>query len=257
MNLLLLERGEIDSDGIARLQDRRAEHLLKVLRVEAGRELRLGVLGEGIGAGCVQTIDGPVVEVRVEAVGESPPRPWIDLIVGLPRPAVLHRVLQTVAAMGVGQLDLTTAWRVEKSFFASPALRPEKIRKHLLLGAEQGMTTRLPEVRQQRLLVPFVEQLGARADPPLRLLAHPRAEEPIEAAFSAPVSRLEIAVGPEGGWIDREVETFRQAGFRPVSLGSWILRVETAVTAVLAQADLLRRTVDARRLDEAPEAVVD
>lgn len=242
MNILLLQRDEIDADGRARLDDRRAEHIRKVLRAEEGRELRLGVIGEAKGTGRVAAVDGAVVEVVVETLDELPPSPWIDLIVGLPRPAVLHRVLQNAAAMGVGRLDLTTAWRVEKSFFSSPVLRPESIRKHLLLGAEQGMTTRLPEVRQQRLLVPFIESLGEQPDPPLRLLAHPGAEESIEDAFArVPGDRLEIAVGPEGGWIDREVETFRQAGFLPVSMGPWILRVETAVTAVMAQVELLRR----------------
>ena len=244
MNLLLVERAEIDGDGTVRLDGRRAEHIRSVLRAEVGRRLRVGVLGEGLGEGRVVSVDGAAIELRVANLEGSPQRPWVDLIVGLPRPAVLHRLLQTAAAMRVGRLDLTNAWRVEKSFFSSPVLRPESIRKHLLLGAEQGMTTLLPEVHQQRLLVPFIRRLAERPEPPCRLLAHPEAEESIEEAFTlAAGGRLEIAVGPEGGWIDREVATFREAGFRPVSLGSWILRVEVAVAAVLAQAELLRRSL--------------
>ncbi len=240
MNLLLLDNAEISAGGTARLRGRRARHLLEVLRVEPGRELRLGVLGGGRGVGRVLAITGEVVELAVEVGDEAPRRPWIDLIVALPRPAVLHRVLQTAAAMAVGSLDLTTAWRVEKSFFSSPALADEAIHRHLLLGAEQGMVTRLPEVRLHRLLVPFVRELEARLDPPRRLLAHPQAAEPMEAAFAAS-GRVEIAIGPEGGWIDREIETFQQAGFAPFHLGPWILRSETAVTSALAQAELLRR----------------
>ena len=239
MNLLLVERSEIGPEGTVRLGDRRAEHVRKVLRAVVGQTLRVGVIGGGTGEGTILSLEKDQVEVGLAVDEEVPPQPWIDLIVGMPRPAVLHRVLQTAAAMGVGRLDLTAAWRVEKSFFSSPVLGAESIRKHLLLGAEQGMTTRLPEVRLQRLLVPFVRQLESSEDP-RRLLAHPGAAEPLEAVF-APGGRLEIAIGPEGGWIDREIETFRQAGFRPFSLGPWILRVETAVTAVLAQTELLRR----------------
>ncbi len=264
MNLLLLEPDEISAGGTVRLSGRRAKHLLEVLRVEPGRELRLGVLGGGRGVGRVSALTGEVVELTVELTTlelttrlattrlatepgeEAPRRPWIDLIVALPRPAVLHRVLQTAAAMAVGTLDLTAAWRVEKSFFSSPALAEEAIRRHLLLGAEQGMVTRLPEVRLHRLLVPFVRELEARPDPPRRLLAHPEAAEPLEAAFTGG-DRIEIAIGPEGGWIDREVETFQEAGFVPFCLGPWILRSETAVTSALAQAELLRRLVPSRR----------
>ncbi len=240
MNLLLLERDEISAGGGARLTGRRAEHLLKVLRVEPGRELRLGVINGGKGSGRVLSVAPGEVELAVEVDAEPPPEPWIDLIVALPRPAVLHRVLQTVAAMGVGRLDLTAAWRVEKSFFSSPALRPEAIRRHLLLGAEQGRVTRLPEVRLHRLLVPFVRELEERPEPPRRLLAEPGAVDPFESTFEGG-GRIEIAIGPEGGWIDREIETWRGAGFTPFHLGPWILRSETAVAAALAQAELLRR----------------
>ncbi|MCP3957896.1 MAG: 16S rRNA (uracil(1498)-N(3))-methyltransferase [bacterium] len=241
MNLLLVERGEIGEDGTVRIGGRRAEHIRKVLRAEAGQTLRAGVIGGGACEAKVTSIDAEGVTLALAVEDAAPPEPWIDLIVGLPRPAVLHRVLQTVAAMGVGRLDLTNAWRVEKSFFHSPALREEAIRKHLLLGAEQGMTTRLPEVRLRPLLVPFVGELAERADPPCRLLAHPGAAEPLEAALEN--GCVQVAIGPEGGWIDREIETLEQAGFRPVTLGPWILRVETAVTAALAQVELARRAV--------------
>ncbi len=246
MNLLLLEPDEISDGGDVRLAGRRAEHLRKVLRAEPGRTVRVGMVGGGVGEGRVTAVTGEVVTLAVRLGGEPPPPPWIDLIVGLPRPAMLHRVLQTAAAMGVGRLDLTAAWRVEKSFFGSPALADASIARHLRLGAEQGMTTRLPEVRLHRLLVPFVRELEALPDPPRRLLAHPDAAEPLEAVLGN-AGRVQIAVGPEGGWIDREVETFERAGFVPFYLGPWVLRVETAVTAALAQAEMARRRGRASR----------
>ena len=50
-----------------------------------------------------------------------------------------------------------------------------------------------------------------------------------------------LAIGPEGGWIERELETFVERGFKPVSLGAPILRVEAAVAAALGQLLLLQR----------------
>lgn len=259
MNLLLLDPAEI-RNGVVTLGGRRAEHLRKVLGVEVGRRLRIGVIDGGTGFGEVLAVTaGGEVELGVDVVAapaDADGPPSVDLIVALPRPQALHRILQNTAAMGVRRLFLVNSWRVEKSFFASPSLRPETVRRHLLLGAEQGMTTRLPEVAIETLLVPFVTRLAERDDPPLRLIAHPDAVAPIESCFrgsglpgSGPpgsglpedLRPVEIAIGPEGGWIDRELETFQNAGFQPVRLGPWILRVETAVTAVLAQIELLRR----------------
>lgn len=243
MNLLLVEESEICA-GRVRLADRRAEHLCRVLRVEAGQAVRVGRIGGGVGLGRVVEVAGGAVELELGPAGEPAHRPLIDLIVALPRPQALKRTLEYAAAMHVARIDLVNAWRVEKSFFQTPLLAPGALRRHLLLGAEQGVTTWLPEVTVERRLAPYLERLAAAPDPPLRLLAHPEAADPIETAATAGISgrRVELALGPEGGWIDREVETFRRAGFRPVSLGPWILRVETALAAALAQLDLLRRS---------------
>ena len=53
-----------------------------------------------------------------------------------------------------------------------------------------------------------------------------------------------LAIGPEGGWIQREVDTFIARGFTPITLGVPILRVETAVAAALGQLVLLRRITE-------------
>lgn len=244
MNLLLVERKEISPDGVVNLEDRRAEHLLKVLKVEEGRPLRVGVLGEGVGTGTVLVVEGATVSLQVVGPWEMPSPATVDLLVALPRPQALHRLVQWSATMGVGRLDLVNAWRVEKSFFSSPSVAPESLHRHLLLGAEQGRIPRLPEVQVEKLLVPYLRELGERSKgpPTRRLLAHPDADLTIEEVWGeGEGERVQVAIGPEGGWIDREVQTFSESGFIPVRLGPWILRVETAVAAALAQVELLQR----------------
>jgi RsmE family RNA methyltransferase len=73
----------------------------------------------------------------------------------------------------------------------------------------------------------------------LRLIAHPTAP-PIEQVVTS-VAPTVLAIGPEGGWIERELETFVERGFRPVSIGAPILRVEAAVASSLGQLLMLRR----------------
>ena len=262
MNLLLLDPTEVDADGRAHLEQRRAEHLLRVLGVEPGQNIRAGLVDGPVGTAEILLTTKRSVTLRfVAAEGVADGKAGddaspvgkvhgeVDLVVGLPRPQVLHRVLQTCASMSVRRLDLVNAWRVEKSFFQSPSLSDEKIRYQLLLGAEQGMSTRLPAVHKQTLLVPFLESLDEANDDVLRLIAHPDAEVDLEEAFwdgaGEPGRPVQIAIGPEGGWVDREVESFREAGFRPVRLGRWILRVEVALAVALGQLAVARR--EARR----------
>lgn len=245
MNLLLLEDGEIGPGGRVELTGRRAEHLLDVLRVEPGRTVRAGRIGGPTGTGRVVSAEVGRVELLVE-LGEEPPRPApLALIIALPRPQALKRVLQYSAAMGVERLDLIRSWRVEKSYFHTPVLESGNLRRHLVLGAEQGGTTRLPEVAVHPRFAPFLEDLGARPRRGRRLLAHPEGALPIEDAWGDTLEPdVLLALGPEGGWLDREVESFREAGFQEVTLGPWILRVETALVAAVAQIEILRRRAE-------------
>ena len=163
----------------------------------------------------------------------------------MPRRQVLARVLQLAACMGVRRVDLVNAWRVDKSHLASHALAPAAMRHNLVLGCEQGGSTRLPRIALHRLLMPFVrgplgERLARGATRPI--IAHPRAAMALEQAVPPGASESVIlAIGPERGFIEREVETFAALGFAPVALGARVLRVETALTAALAQLELLRR----------------
>ena len=263
MNLLLVTAEEVDAGGHVLLTDRRADHLRRVLKVEVGQQVRLGVLDGDRGLGRVVAVDAAGIELALgDGFGGEPSvvasecelehthemEPEVEVILALPRPQALHRLLQSVATMGVRRLDLVRSWRVEKSFFGSPSVTPEAIRKHLWLGAEQGMLNRLPEVHVEPRLGPFFDALEERgtADT-LSLLAHPEAPRRIEDVVPSygGCRRVRIAIGPEGGWIDREVERFVALGFHAVQLGPWILKVENALTAMLAQLHLLRRWHDA------------
>jgi RsmE family RNA methyltransferase len=83
--------------------------------------------------------------------------------------------------------------------------------------------------------------VGAEAG--CRLCLHPRDAAPIERAVTAApaVGPTVVAIGPERGWIEREVETFAARGFAIVTIAAPILRVEAAVSGALAQLALLRR----------------
>ncbi|MEZ4404510.1 MAG: RsmE family RNA methyltransferase [Kofleriaceae bacterium] len=242
MNLLLVDADEL-VDGCVRISDRRAAHLRAVLGAAVGQRLRAGVVGGAVGDAEVVAVDAAAVTVRLAAGGApSPPMP-VALVLAVPRPKVLARTLEIAAAYGVARIELVNAWRVDKAYLASPRLAPAELAAHVRLGAEQGVTTHLAPVRVHRRLMAFLdEQHPAGAAPGRWLCAHARGGVAIERAPSPPATGPTVlAIGPEGGWIEREVETFAARGFTIVSLGAPILRVEAAVAGALAQLALLAR----------------
>lgn len=232
MNLLLFEAAELEGDRL-RLADRRHRHLVEVLRAAPGDRVRVGQVGGLTGIGQILELDAHKAVLRVELdAPPPPPLPWV-LILALPRPKMLGRILQAAASFGVEAIHLIHSARVEKSYWQSPKLAPRALRAELLLGLEQAGDTRLPELHCHRRFASFAgEVLPALAARRRALIAHPEAAAPCPAALSDP---LALAVGPEGGFLPEEVARFAAAGFSPVTLGPRVLRVETAVAALLGR----------------------
>ncbi|MFZ6046029.1 16S rRNA (uracil(1498)-N(3))-methyltransferase [Pseudomonas sp. CR3202] len=233
MNLLLLEDADFVAADRARLEGRRLKHLHEVHRAKAGDSLRVGRLGGLMGQGRLLSLEADSAELEVSFDQPPPAKLPITLLLALPRPKMLRRVLQTVAAMGVPRLVLLNSYRVEKSFWQTPFLEHAAIREQLILGLEQARDTVLPEVVIEKRFKHFVEdRLPQIATGTLGLVGHPGDHPPCPRAVAEPIT---LAIGPEGGWIPYEVEKLREAGLHPVQLGERILRVETAVTALLAR----------------------
>ena len=233
MNLIVLNQDDFIAKNTVRLTGRRLEHIRTVHRAEPNTELRVGLLNGKIGYGIITSIDGDSVEL-ITTLDQAPPDILpITLLLALPRPKMLRKVLQSATSLGVKQIYLINSFRVEKSFWSSPILEPDKLNEQLLLGLEQARDTILPEIHLRPLFKPFVEDelpdlcKGTRA-----LVAHPTSKK---KAVLEPNLQTTLAVGPEGGFIQYEVDKLVSCGFVPFSLGERILRVETAVPVLLSQ----------------------
>jgi 16S rRNA (uracil1498-N3)-methyltransferase len=238
VNLVLLEPGELGADRTARMEGRRAAHVCEVLRVRPGDRIQVGVVGGRMGDAEVLAVSATAVTLRPALDREPPPASPVSLLLALPRPKILRKVLQAAASMGVKRLVLLGSYRVEKSYWASPHLAPGAIRGELLLGLEQGRDTVLPEVVLRRFFKPFVEdELAATFPEPARLLAHPAGAPPLEWV-PVPGPRAAIAIGPEGGWTPYEAQELERRGFAPFSLGPRVLRVDAAVPYAVGQVEL-------------------
>lgn len=233
MNLLLLEDADFVAADRVVLRDRRLKHMQEVHRVEVGDSLRVGRIGGLLGTAQLLRLEPHEAELRISLDSAPPSKLPLTLLLALPRPKMLRRVFQTVATMGVPKVILLNSYRVEKSFWQTPFLEPQAIREQLILGLEQARDSVLPEVIIEKRFKPFVEdRLPHLAQDTLGLVGHPGHFPPCPRAVTEPVT---LAIGPEGGWIPYEVDLLNKAGLQPVQLGDRILRVETAVTALLAR----------------------
>lgn len=227
MNLILVSPEEC-RDGRCVLRDARAAHLRNVLHAEIGRTFQIGILNGLMGTGTVEAMTDETVTVSLSCTEEAL-APWYDLILALPRPRSLRRILFQSATMGVRKIFIVGASKVEKSYFSMHLLREEEYRPVLIEGLMQGKTTALPQL----VIVPKLRDLWEQlpADSGARYIANPAEMRPaIEASNGLPL----IAIGPDGGWTDQETDAFLTRGFKAISLGPRPLRTDTAAIALPA-----------------------
>lgn len=242
VNLLLLEPDEVGPDGEVVLRERRAAHLVEVLKAAPGQVLQTGVVDGDLGEAEVITATAGEVRLRIRRLAPPPPATGDVLLLAVPRPKVLLRMLELAAALGYGEIALFRSWRVDKSHLESQAMLPEVQQEHLRLGLEQARRTRLPRIRTFLRFRPFVEDdLPQMALPAHRFCAHPPASVSTAELQLSRAQPFALAIGPEGGFLPWEVEQLARAGFTPVRMHSHPLRTESALAAMHAQLDLLRR----------------
>ena len=208
-------------------------HIKNIHGAAQGDSLKVGLLGGNMGTGRVTAMDDDGILLALDLQQAPPAALDLTLVLALPRPKMLRRILQTIATLGVKKLHLINSYRVEKSYWQTPFLEAASIHEQLLLGLEQGCDTRLPEVHLHKRFKPFVEdELPALIANSRALVAHPYTATACPSQIDYALS---LAVGPEGGFIEYEIALLEKCGFEAVHLGERIMRVETAVPYLLGR----------------------
>ena len=232
MNLLLFKKNQL-SEGQIKISGRQHEQLTRVQHCAIGDSIRVGEIGGLMGSGTLIELNSSTATLEVELDCPPPTSTPLVLVLAMPRPKMLRRSLQSIAAMGVKDIYLINSFRVEKSFWQTPFLKEESVTEDFILGLEQARDTVLPTLHIRKRFKPFVEdELPAIISGRKNLLAHPVTSERCPIDIQQPAT---LAIGPEGGFIPYEVEMLEAAGFEAVHIGPRILRVETAVPALISR----------------------
>lgn len=233
MNIVLLDANQDCSRDIWSIEDQRQiKHLNQHLQLKAGDTLKVGVRDGQRYLTEVQSITAQQIMLRPIQTESVPNKVPVHLILALPRPKVLRRMIMDAVTLGVERISLIHSYRVDKSYWQSPFL--QQLDDYVTLGLEQAGDTIVPEIQLYKRFKPFVEDVLPTLITKQRpaYVAHPYAEQSMPHAIA---HGCNLIVGPEGGFIPYEIELLKKNGCQAMSLGNRILRTETAVSNILGR----------------------
>lgn len=233
MNIVLLNANQDCSSDIWSIEDQRQiKHLNQHLQLKAGDTLKVGVRDGQRYLTEVQSITAQQIMLRPIQAENVPNKVPVHLILALPRPKVLRRMIMDAVTLGVERISLIHSYRVDKSYWQSPFL--QQLDDYVTLGLEQAGDTIVPEIQLYKRFKPFVEDVLPTLISEQRpaYVAHPYAEQSMPHAIA---HGCNLIVGPEGGFIPYEIDLLKKNGCQAMSLGNRILRTETAVSNILGR----------------------
>ncbi len=240
MNCILLPNAQIQN-SIATITDRlQIVHINQVLNADVGACIKIGEIGGKLGRAVIQSITENAILLKDVQLTEAPPAKLdLTVVLALPRPKVLRRLIMDMTAMGVRDIILVNSYRSQKSYWQSPMLK--RLDEFVLEGLQQGVDTIAPSITLKPRFKPFIEDEFTALAARKAIVAHPYANVSLKDylqnqgdAFQRELPNV-VFIGAEGGWIDFEIELLAAHSCQPVSLGSRILRTEAAVNAILGQ----------------------
>lgn len=249
MNICLFTKEEIEKP--LSLKDKRAEHIIKILHKKEGDTFSAGIINSKAGKALITKIETKTVtgsdgkkswtegELYFDFTEESDGKPLypLKMIIGFPRPIQLKRLLRDMAGLGVCQVHLTATETGEKSYLKSDLARAEECYKMLLEGTVQAAGTHVPEIFIHQSLKSCLDSIAEGSDKKTSLFAldNVRAEDSLCKKLSLfseedSLNNAVAAIGSERGWSDAERSLLENYGYVRSSMGSRVLRTETAAT---------------------------
>jgi len=209
-----------------------AHHLGRVLRAEPGQLYELSD-GRNVWLARVESLARDRIEfLLVEEIPAYISSVETILLLSIVKFDSFEWALEKATELGVSRVVPLAADRSEKALVAAAAKRAERWKKILLEASQQSRRVRVPGLGECRR----PEDAFSEAEGQLRLMLSEKADTPgLRSVLNGEeVRSVTLAIGPEGGWTEKEFAAAKQAGFKEISLGRLILRTETAVTAALA-----------------------
>ena len=239
MNSLIILPEELRRDGRAVVSGTRALYLYETHELKVGVTVKASLYGGKRGHANVLEAQRDYVELDVIFDIDAPVRSPISLIIAVPRPQTIKKVVQYAATIGIQSIHFIKTYNVEKSYLQSKSLSPEALNFEVIKGLEQTFDSIAPAIHVHKnysifmnTVLPSLLGSAPARDAFIFDTQIDAASQEIRLVDSA---QIFLAIGPESGWLDKEVHDFKNAGFKSLSLGARILRVEHALISAVSR----------------------
>src|SRR5262245_8233156 len=213
------------------LLDQNAAHLFRVLRVKPGQEFEV-VAGGALRLGTVVFAAEHQVEFHLGTAIASAALPEITVHLSIFKFDRMEWALEKLTELGVAKIVPVIAQRSGHHLVKAAGTRLARWRKIVHESAQQARRVAPPEIGEPSAL----KKIATAARGSRIFLSETEESVSLKAALAGCSPPLELALGPEGGWLPEELKMFEDAGWQSASLGHTILRAETAAIAAVAVA---------------------
>jgi len=224
-------------EATATLVGEQAEHMARVLRAQPGMEADV-VAGGHVFHAQIVAVARDEVRFNLIAELEADPALPITLVMAVYKFDHMEWAIEKATELGVAAVAPVIARRTEKHLAAAAGKRAERWRRIAHEAAQQSRRTDVPIIFDP---TPLAARVRAASEATRFVLSEQERTTTLRHALDEAVSaagsempKLEVAIGPEGGWAPSEEALFDANGWRAASLGPRILRAETAAIAALA-----------------------
>jgi 16S rRNA (uracil1498-N3)-methyltransferase len=217
------------SDNHAAITGDHADHLIRVLRARVGQEFDIAT-GAVVRRGRIVSMAATRVELELgEAVPAASPVN-LTLLLAVFKFDRMEWAIEKCTELGVARIVPVVARRTDAHLAAASAKRADRWRRLALQASEQSRRATPPEIAAAVKLKVATSLPGARRI----VLAESENQTRLRDVLSSAEGEIFLAVGPEGGWTEEELQLFQTAGWMSASLGPTVLRAETAAIAATA-----------------------
>jgi 16S rRNA (uracil1498-N3)-methyltransferase len=219
------------SSNRAALNGDHADHLIRVLRARVGQEFDIAT-GAVVRRGHIVSIEEGRVEFELGKEVPAAPTPNVTLWLAIFKFDRMEWAIEKCTELGVSRIVPVIARRTDAHLASAATKRAERWRRIALQASEQSRRSGPPEIGAPIRL----QEAASVTSCDLRIVLAESEQRTLlrEVVAPLPGRGIVLAVGPEGGWAEDELEFFQKAGWISASLGPTILRAETAAIAATA-----------------------
>jgi 16S rRNA (uracil1498-N3)-methyltransferase len=223
---------EVSGDRAALIGEH-ADHLVRVLRARVGEDFDIAT-GQSVRRGRITSLKAERVEFELGEVISTPSLAEITLVLAIYKFDRMEWAIEKCTELGVSRIIPLISRRTDSHLATASVKRVDRWQRIARQAAEQSRRAAPPLIA-----APMKLSEALNLPQPLRIVLAESEEQALLRDVLNPEAagnEITLAIGPEGGWTEDELQSFQQAGWISASLGNTILRAETAAIAAVAVA---------------------